>query len=220
MESLDAESLCDAVPQKKKRARRQSETEKLSAKGNMHPQELYRRASSHVHMVDEVVFPEPRSRPAPGALADPGGFGNHVAHERPGSRGFLHWRHDGQLPPAETMIDAEGNPTKVFIWTGLFLNVGGRTKFVPGVGTDSIRRNLGELHFWERVRIRFLRKKYGHLENLQRTWHTGNKPLYFLTFCLSCTLFTRPDLQVKRQADALVTGRTSRTRRSSAGADF
>jgi hypothetical protein len=66
MESLDAESLCDAVPQKKKRARRQSETEKLSAKGNMHPQELYRRASSHVHMVDEVVFPEPRSRPAPG----------------------------------------------------------------------------------------------------------------------------------------------------------
>ena len=104
MKSVDAELSSDAVPQKKKRARRQSETEKLSAKGSMHPQELYEsRASSHVHMVDDDVFPEPRSWPAPGALADPGGFGIRVAHERPGSRGFLHWRHDGQLPPAQIL---------------------------------------------------------------------------------------------------------------------
>lgn len=117
--------------------------------------------------------PGTRSRLEPGVLAEPGGFGIIAAHERPRSRGSWNWRNYGNLPPAETTMDAEGHLVKVFTWSGLFKKVRGRETFVPGVGSNTLRIHESEVDFWDRVRIRFLFKKYGHLKNLYRTWHTS-----------------------------------------------
>jgi hypothetical protein len=173
----------------KKRGFRLSEAEKLAAVGYEGSASRYRKrrdslipANEEHHIEDELEVLTARARPTLGEMAEPGGFGIRAAHERPRSRGFLHWRHDGELPPAETVTDAEGNVTKVFTWRGLFKNVRGRSTFVPGVGTSILRRDEAELDFWDRVRIHFLRKKYGHLGNLCRTWHTSKNRFFSFLF--------------------------------------
>ena len=69
--------------------------------------------------------------------------------------------------------------TKIFEWTGLFKNVKGRKVFVEsGAGKDVLRISEAEIDFWDRVRMRWLAKKYGRHylldwvppENFMRTW--------------------------------------------------
>ena len=131
-----------------------------------------------------------RPRPEPGAMALPlRGSGIRADGRRMFARGYYNWRNYGKLPPAKTyekmeIVEIPGpdgelrrveNRTvhKVFEWTGLFKDIEGQRIFVPQKGgKDRIQISEAVLDFWNRVKVRFLERKYGHLGNLYRTWKT------------------------------------------------
>jgi hypothetical protein len=142
-EDLTIAELSRVAPPKKKRARPLNEAGRLGAQGSISKNErfegkqpLHRRhaavtlADSAVVAAAAAVEPELRGRPEPGAMTD---RGNYAQHERLHSKGLLNWRRYGKLPPAQTIIDADGYEVKVFEWRGLFKNVDGRKRvFFPG----------------------------------------------------------------------------------------
>ena len=118
---------------------------------------------------------EPRTRPLAGAMADEGIY---IHHARLSARGIYNWRNYGKIPTPKVVVKG-GLSTKIFEWTGLFKNVKGRKVFVEsGAGKDVLRISEAEIDFWDRVRMRWLAKKYGRHylldwvppENFMRTW--------------------------------------------------
>ena len=190
---------------KKHMARRLTEAEKLQGIGVMSRMEKTRimrpltvdRISTSIPPQPEVVAPivieaapmvlEPRPRPAPGAMAI---VGELATHERPGAKGFRHWKKYGDLPPAHT-IDG----VKVVAWKGIFKEVRGVVKFVEGNDGRILLISEAKIDLWDGVRIAWLARRYcqgasirskraGLLYNPQvllppadmmRTWHTSRQ---------------------------------------------
>lgn len=128
-------------------------------------------------------LPAPRTRPQSGALVDQGIV---AVHSRPNASGLYHWSQYGNLPHANTreVIDKDGNlvKEKVFEWRGLFQKINGRKTFVAGKkGGTKLSITEAHIDFWDRVRIKWLAKRYGRhyrlnwapTESLMRTWHTS-----------------------------------------------
>ena len=177
-----------AEPPLPKRARKITQLELLGAQGKKSKDDRFhdinprRRAAAD----STAVEVSPRKRPEPGAMTDRVGI--YVPHERLHSKGLLNWRRYGKLPPAQTIIDKYGYGVKVFEWRGLFKNVDGRERvFSPGKdnsGKDTLIIREAALDFWNRVRIRFLEKRYGHIGNIFRTWDSRKSP--YKCYCLTC----------------------------------
>jgi len=177
-----------AEPPIPKRARKITQLELLGAQGNItkgdrcNEKKPRRRAAA----VSTAVEVSPRKRPEPGAMTDRVGI--LAPHERLNSKDLLNWRRYGKLPPAQTIIDKDGYEVKVFEWRGLFKNVDGRERvFFPGkdnLGKDTLIIREAALDFWNRVRIRFLEKRYVHIGNIFRTWDSRKSP--YKCYCLTC----------------------------------
>jgi hypothetical protein len=162
-----------AEPLIRKRARRLTQLELLGAQGNISKDDRFDVKNPRRQAAADTTAVEvsPRERPEPGAMAD---RGNYAQHERLHSKGLLNWRRYGKLPPAQTIIDADGYEVKIFEWRGLFKNVDGRKRvFFPGKdylgeqgGTDAIAIREEVVDFWDFVRLRWLVKEYGSASTL------------------------------------------------------
>lgn len=161
-----ADAEIDPAPaaEVKKRKARLSEAMKLGADGNKSKFERFRSSSpvaTHNKVIEtnaEAADLPPRPKPEPGSMTV---AGVHGAHERPNSRGLLHWRHYGVLPPAKT-IEVKGEQVKVFVWTGLFQDIGGRQVFKEQEGgPDEMVISESTLDMWDYARVRWLQKRYG-----------------------------------------------------------
>lgn len=184
---------------KKQKAPRLSEAERLGAIGTMSRVEKTRFTRPFTHeRTPALISPqpqqaaapvvlEPRPRPAPGAMAI---VGELATHERPGAKGFRHWKKYGDLPPAHT-IDG----VKVVAWKGIFKEVRGVVKFVEGNDGRILLISEAKIDLWDGVRIAWLARRYcqgasirskraGLLYNPQvllppadmmRTWHTSRQ---------------------------------------------
>jgi len=132
----------------------------------------------------------PRTKPHAGALVDQGII---APHRRLNARGLCNWREYGNIPPARTceIVDNDGNIRiqKVFEWRGLFTEINKQKMFVVGDnGSETLRLTEAQIDFWDRVRIKWLAKRYKrHCDHyliepgidwappasLVRTWHTS-----------------------------------------------
>ena len=129
-----------------------------------------------------AVIPN-RQRPDKGAMMEPNrGFGIYKFAERIRGKGHLNWRNYGTFPEAEKRtlevcrylnglgeVVVVTREEKVFKWNDLFKDVRGKKIARSGKG---FKISEAILDFWDRIKVRFLEKKYGHLCNIFRTWHT------------------------------------------------
>ena len=164
----------------KKRKSRLSEAQKLAVSTSSSE----RSRKGNIELSNRVAdLPAPRTRPQSGALVDQGIV---AVHSRPNASGLYHWSQYGNLPHANTreVIDKDGNlvKEKVFEWRGLFQKINGRKTFVAGKkGGTKLSITEAHIDFWDRVRIKWLAKRYGRhyrlnwapTESLMRTWHTS-----------------------------------------------
>lgn len=177
----------------KRRRGRLSEAEKLGVSTSSSERSRKSKKEDYNLAADS---PAPRKRPQPGALMD---HGIYAFHSRPIGSGLCNWRQYGNLPHARThdIIDKDGNilRQKVFEWRGLFKDINGRETFVEGEnGAATIRLTEAHVDFWDRVRIKWLAKKYGRhylldwapTESLVRTWHTSEYCIIFSFFSATC----------------------------------
>ena len=87
--------------------------------------------------------------------------GLYIHHAHLNARGIYHLRNYGEIRTAKVVVEG-GISTKVFEWTGLFKNDKGRKVVVQsGAGEDVLCIFEAEIYFWDRVRMRWLAKKYG-----------------------------------------------------------
>jgi len=178
--TLVASTENDEASCSKRRKSRLSEAQKLAVSTSSSERSRKDNTKFSYRVAD---LPAPRTRPQPGALVDQGII---ASHTRPNASGLYHWSQYGNLPHTNTResVDKDGNivKEKVFEWRGLFKKNNGRKKFVAGKKGGAIL-SIAEAHidFWDRVRIKWLTKRYGRhyvlnwapTENLMRTWHTS-----------------------------------------------